>query len=86
MIDDCTILGTALDNDYEMVGTSFIEVKRRKRGYEAGREYQDTWTVIHPWAKNIMDNEEIFSVKCRICTKIEGKDKIGRIMDGLYQN
>lgn len=55
--------------------TSIAKIQRKE--YEANHQFEDTWVVVHPWAKNVLGSNgvTICMVKCKTCSHLEGKDK-----------
>lgn len=68
--------------------TALELVKKRKRVYELRRKFQDGWAAQFPWAEAVQNEDgEAHQVKCIVCSKVEGKDKllVSKI-DGLWKH
>src|SRR5450759_5128344 len=78
----------ASDSDVVLLeGNSEFLMANIKRKFESRRKYQDTWTAIHHWAENVVEYGKICVVKCRVCSRIDGKDKILKPkLDGLWKH
>jgi hypothetical protein len=49
----------------------------KKKNYDATRKFQEKWATKFPWAKKFVGEDgTLHIVKCRVCTKIERKNKI----------
>ncbi len=59
-----------------MVG---IVKKLRKKSYDHSKNFQVEWVTKLPWAEGLMAIGGIIqTVKCKVCSLIENKDKIVR--------
>jgi len=46
-------------------------------GYEANRQWQDSWAARLPWAESVLGEDgRIRQVRCKICSDVEGRDKL----------
>jgi hypothetical protein len=59
-----------------------------KKGDEQKRVFQDVWSVKFPQVKSMGDEQKkVHKIKCKIYTKIEGKEKLLAIkLDNLYKH
>ncbi len=49
----------------------------QKKNYDALRKFQDSWATKPPWIELCLSsNGSIHTVKCKMCSEVEGKDKI----------
>jgi hypothetical protein len=49
----------------------------KKKLYEGTKRFQDVWIAKLSWAKFIIDDKDLeHQVRCKICTYVEGKEKL----------
>ncbi len=49
----------------------------KKWNYDTTKKFQDSWATKLPWAKlYVRSNGSLHTVKCRICSEVEGKNKV----------
>jgi len=59
-----------------------------KKKNDVSRKFQDSWAAKLPWVELCLgSNGNLHIVKCRICSEVEGKDKIFAIkLDSLCKH
>lgn len=68
--------------DYELMDPilaqdNIVLIEKLKKAYDLNRNFKDTWVVKLPWAKSILSsNGKVVQVECKVCSLIEGKDKL----------
>jgi hypothetical protein len=51
--------------------------KKRKKGYELNRHFQDSWAAKFPWAEAVVDVDgRITQVRCKVCSDVERREKL----------
>jgi hypothetical protein len=71
IIDDCVIFYQT------QVKFDLDNSKKQKKLYDMKHHFQDTWVAKLPWAKFMIGvNRKVHKIKCKVCNKIEGHDKL----------
>lgn len=53
-----------------------IPIMKRKK-HESNRVFQDVWAAKLPWAESVLGpNGNIHQVRCKVCTKVKGREKL----------
>jgi hypothetical protein len=51
--------------------------KKRKKAYGMNKQFQDIWAIKLPWVEFVMcSNGKVVQVWCKVCSFIDGKDKL----------
>ncbi len=67
-----------LEIDLHVVPSKLIVQKKIN---DVFRKFQDSWVAKLLWAKFCLgSNGSLHTIKCRICSEVEGKDKIFAVM------
>ncbi len=59
----------------------------KKKNYDVTRKFQEKWVAKLPWRKLfVREDGTLHIIKCRICTEVEGKNKILVKWDSLCKH
>jgi hypothetical protein len=51
--------------------------RKRKKGYELNRHFQDSWAAKLPWAEAVMGIDgKVSQVRCKVCSFVERREKL----------
>jgi hypothetical protein len=51
--------------------------RKRKKGYELNRHFQDSWAAKLPWAEAVVGVDgRIMQVRCKVCSDVERREKL----------
>ncbi len=75
-LDDVVVM--SLDDSFSTLNANLPNAPSvKKKNYDTNRKFKESWPVKLPWTRFCLgSNRSLHSIKCKIYSKVERKDKI----------